>query len=388
MKTIGRSVFRGRGLAAFHEDRGGAVLMTFGLLLPVVLGLLVLVFSYSRASSYKSGLQSAADSAALATTAAVIANPSMTSDQQQALANLYFANNAPAGAASLGSLTVPTATNFNSTVTTKVQYQGSLPALLNGLLSTSVSVNSTAQGVIPNTSGGASGNTTYGGYVAAWGDPHINAANGSTYYVSCAQPIGSWYNMLSDSGIEVNVSCEHEAYYNEDVMRHYSVVLGGHVIALDAPAPTETIDPNTGSVVISYDPATAWFGQVTIDGVLYPAQMGTQTYLNGAVSVNTTDVTNFYQQDNSVTFTPPGGNYRIVISFQQLGMGVINVWATNAGLCGVPGGILGSTIAGINDANSLDFQVAGPTATSFQYSWGSCATAAVAPGAGSAHLIR
>ena len=124
MKTIGRSVFRGRGLAAFHEDRGGAVLMTFGLLLPVVLGLLVLVFSYSRASSYKSGLQSAADSAALATTAAVIANPSLTSDQQQALANLYFANNAPAGAASLGSLTVPTATNFNSTVTTTVQYQG------------------------------------------------------------------------------------------------------------------------------------------------------------------------------------------------------------------------------------------------------------------------
>ena len=55
------------------------------------------------------------------------------------------------------------------------------------------------------------------------------------------------------------------------------------MIALDAPAPTETIDPNTGSVVISYDPATAWFGQVTIDGVLYPAQIGTQTYLNGCL---------------------------------------------------------------------------------------------------------
>lgn len=373
---------------SFAQNSGGAVLMTFGLLLPIIIALFALVMSYSRATTYKSALQSAADSAALATTKAVIANPSMSSSQQQALANLYFTNNAPAGAMAAGSLTVPTATNFNSTVTTKVSYQGALPALFSGLLSTNVNVSSTAQGVISNGST-ATGNTTYSAYVSAWGDPHVNAADGTQYYVSCATPIGSWYNMLGDAGVQINFSCEHENYYNEDVMRQYSILVNGHVISISAPAPTESQDPVTGAWTISYDPTTAWFGQVTIDGVANPAQMGTQTYLNGAVTVNTTDVINYYQQDNSIVITPPGGVYSIQISFQPLAMGVINVWATNAGLCGVPGGILGSTIAGIDDNNAQDFSVSGATATSFQYSWSSaCATNNGTAAASVARLIK
>ncbi len=333
---------RRRIFTSFAHHSSGAVLMTFGLLLPIFVALFALVMSYSRGTTYKSALQSAADSAALATTKAVIANPSMSSSQQQALANLYFTNNAPAGAMAAGSLTVPTATNFNSTVTTTVSYQGVLQGLFGGLLSTNVSVSSTAQGVISNGST-ATGNTTYSAYVSAWGDPHINAADGRQYYVSCSTPIASWYNMLSDAGVQVNTSCEHENYYNEDVMRKYSILMNGHVISISAPAPTEVQDPATGAWTISYDPTTAWFGQVTIDGVTNPAQMGTQSYLNGAVTVSTTDMTNYYQQDNSIVITPPGGVYRIQISFQPLAMGVIDVWASNAGLCGVPGGILGST---------------------------------------------
>ncbi len=372
--------------SSFARDDGGAVLIIFGFALPVIVGLLALVMSYSRATAYRSQLQGAADTAALATTKAVMANPSMNSSEQQTLASLYFTNNAPAGATSIGTLTVPTATNFNSTVTTTVSYQGSIPALFGGLGSSNVTVASTAQGVI---SGGSTptGATTYNAAVGAWGDPHINAADGTTYYVSCATPLGSWYNMLSDSGVEVNMSCEHENYYNADVMRQFRIVMNGHVISLNAPAPNEAYV--NGGWQISYDPTTAWFGQVTIDGVVYPALLGTQSYLDGGVTVNTTDMINFYQQDNSVTIKSPEGVYNVVISFQPLAMGVISVSAANSGLCGVPGGILGSTIAGIDDSNALDFMVAGPTATSFQYGWSStCASINGTAAASVAKLIK
>jgi len=363
-------------LRQFKTDASGQITVIFGLMLPVLLLSTAFAIDLGRTMRYRSEVQSAADSAALAATTAVMANASANATQ---IATTYFQQNAPAGATTSGTVTV-TPSNYNNTVTTTVQYSGTAGSAFNDKLGI-VNVTSTATSAQPK--------TQYSGYGNVWGDPHVDGADNVNFYLACAKPSGSWYNLLSDAGLQVNVSCVHDTIWNYDAMQTFSVVLRdpalvNHVVTISAPPPTEaasTANTQNDSLAV-YDAKTAWFGQITIDGVSYPATMGTHSYLNGAVVVHTTDLTNFYQSDNYVVITTP--TYTLNISFMVLAEGTIYVTATNAGLCGAPGGFLGQTFSGVNDSNGADFLVSGPTAQSTQFLWSTCTTDTQK----TAHLIK
>ena len=64
------------------------------------------------------------------------------------------------------------------------------------------------------------------------------------------------------------------------------------------------------------------------------------------------------------------------------------ITATNAGACGVPGGALGATLAGVDDTTTSDFSVSGPTATTYQFGWSTCSAWVNNSKASIAHLIK
>ena len=286
---------RGRA-AGFFRDEGGASALMFTLSLPVVLLAIAVAIDYTNASRFKTRIQAAADAASLAATEAVAQNPNaanLSLDQvtqiAQPIADAFFTANAPPGAS--GQPTV-TPSYYNSTVTVEVGYQGTAPSNFGALLGYSgftANTSSTAQAVVGEKSGSGSGSgsvssvgaTHYSGYGVIGGDPHVYGFNNNDYYVACTQPgQTTWINVLSDSGIEINASCVYNTYFAMDSLQTVTILLGSHVITTTAALPQV---PYEGGP-ITYNAATAWFGQVTIDGVTYPAIKGTRTLLNQAVT--------------------------------------------------------------------------------------------------------
>ena len=216
-------------------------------------------------------------------------------------------------------------------------------------------------------SGSSVGATHYSGYGVIGGDPHVYGFDNNDYYLACTQQgQTTWINVLSDAGIEINASCVYNTYFALDSFQTVTILLGSHVITTTAALPEV---PYEGGP-ITYNAATAWFGQVTVDGVTYPAIRGTRTLLNQSVTNGSltviqyvTDTTNFYFVDNAIYINTPV--YNITLSYQDLAMADLWITATNAGACGVPGGALGATLAGVDDAASADYTVSGPTATTY-----------------------
>jgi len=373
-----RAARRG-GAGGFARNEGGASAVMFALSLPVVLLAIAVAIDYSNASRFKTRVQAAADAASLAATEAIAQNPNgangKTVEQYaQQVANGFFAANAPPGAS--GTPTV-TASSYNSTVTTTVAYQGTAPSNFGALLGYSgmtADASATAQAVVGESSKSNVGATHYSGYGVIGGDPHVYGFDNNDYYLACTQPgQTTWINVLSDSGIEINASCVYNTYFAMDSLQTVTILLGSHVISTTAALPSVPYEYGP----ITYNAATAWFGQVTIDGVTYPAVKGTRTLLDQAVTNGSltviqyvSDTTNFYFVDNAIYINTPV--YNITLSYQDLAMADLWITATNAGACGVPGGALGATLAGVDDATGGDFTVSGATATTYQFGWSTC----------------
>ncbi len=376
--------------SGFIPDERGATAVIFAGALPVVLLAMAVAIDYTNSSRFKTRIQAAADAASLAATEAIAQHPNGAnglSVEQYAtqVANGYFTANAPPGAT--GAPTV-TATSYNSTVTTAVSYQGTAPSNFGVALGYSgftTNTSSTAQAVVGETTGGGNhvGATHYSGYGVIGGDPHVYGFDNNDYYLACSQAGQTpWINVLSDAGIEINASCVSAVYFGMDALQTVSILLGSHVVSTYAPSPQVPYQYGP----ITYNAATAWFGQVTIDGVTYPAIPGYRTFLNGAVAQWVTDTTHFYFVDNAIYINY--GPYNITLSYQNNAMADLWITATNAGACGVPGGALGATLAGVDDATSGDFTVSGPTATTYQFGWSACPAWVNNSAASVVHLIK
>jgi hypothetical protein len=97
-----------------------------------------------------------------------------------------------------------------------------------------------------------------------------------------------------------------------------------------------------------------------------------QSVPNGTITVTqyVSDTTNFYFVDNAIYISTPV--YNITLSYQDLAMADLWITAANAGACGVPGGALGATLAGLDDTTGGDFTVSSATATTYQFGWSAC----------------
>jgi len=347
-----------KGVASrFTHSNSGNVAVIFGLtLLPIVLTVGASL-DYARIGLAKQRLQAAATQTTVSQT------------QRQALANNVVQSNLGTLANAINASVTETdgtgnySVSASANIPTTVMRIARIPSRT--IYATATAVPASVTPV-----------TYYAGNGSVAGDPHIAGADGASGYLSCTSPSGSWYNLLSDSGVEVNVSCASYPGDKLDVLQSFSILVGTHVISLYAPQPTFDSAGNA-----SYDPSTAWFGAITIDGVTYPPVIGAHSYLGGLIKTNITDLTNFYASDNMIHINT--GVYNIFITYDEYAMGDINITATNAGGCGVPGGFWGGTLAGRDDYNGIDFLVSGPTAKAPEFYWGKCE-----PTTTSVHLVK
>jgi len=250
-------------------------------------------------------------------------------------------------------------------------YQTSYPTLVSGLLGgagTLVTVSATATAAVSGS--GSSLDFTYAGTGGIWGDPHMNDADGtSTMFTGCVTTPRSWYAALSDAGIQINFSCDWSTRWNAEAITDISIVIGNHVISTQSTQPTIS-----GNNVENYN-GVGWVGAVTIDGVTYNPGLGWTSYLGGMVQSDINDLTPG-KEDNYVDITYVNGatTYNITITYDPDQNAALWITATKAGACGVPGGIWGATLAGVDDNNSVvGFQVASATATMPQFNWSTCA---------------
>ena len=386
---------------SFRADKRGNVASMFALASPAMLIALAGAVDYSNTVSMKQQIQSAADSAALASnvaiTQSIVAGNQITMSQAQTVATNYFNTNAPAAAvSSQRSFNVTPNVSSSGVITTQISYSGAPASLLNGLLGApnTLTANATASSQVSNTA--ATGSGTYGGAGYVLGDPHVIGANGVDTYFACAQPSGSWYNMLSDSQLQINVDCVTNNLFAMDAIQDMTTLIGSHTLQLTSVNPVFTGATHwmqNGEMYGSYQtvtyPTGSWVGDVMIDGVKYSATAGTNTYLNDttnniSITVSVGRPGTASSQYNYVTIKT--AKYTVNELYYNVGMGYIAISAKNAGACGVPGGIWGGTLAGVNDGNGQDFLVSNQYYKSYQYYWTNCQ--AVATNAQSTHLTQ
>jgi Flp pilus assembly protein TadG len=388
--------------SSFRRNTRGNVASMFALASPVMLIALAAAVDYSNTVSTKQKIQSAADSAALASNVAlvnsIVAGNQITYTQARTIATNYFNANAPAAAVTgETSLTVNPNVSSSGTVTTQVTYTGTPASLLNGYLGSSNTLTSNATATSQVTDSAATGSGSFSGAGYVLGDPHVIGADGVDTYFACASPSGSWYNMLSDSNIEINVNCVTNTLFDMDAILDITTLVGTHTLQLTSVNATFTGashymcgDEMCGTYnTVTYPPGS-WVGAVTVDGVSYPApsRSGNTTVLNDTtqgvkVVVTVGQPGTASSQSNYVTVTTT--DYTISEMYYNVGMGYIAISAQNAGTCGVPGGIWGGTLAGVDDGNGSDFLVSSQTYKSYQFYWSSCE--AVASG-GTPHLTQ
>jgi len=374
----------------FAKQSGGNVVTLFALSTPLLLVAMAGAVDYSNAVSTKQRVQAAADSAVLAAniaiTNSIAAGNQISIAAAQTIATNYFNTNAPANAVSAETSFSATSTIANGVVTTNVSYQGAPASLMNGFLggSNTIMANAAATSTLGNTAASGAGQYAGSGYVL--GDPHVLGADGSDTYFTCASPSGSWYDLLSDSQFEINANCVVNSLFDMDAILDITTLLGTHTLQLTSVNPTFTGathwmcgDEMCGSYQTVTYPAGSWVGDVTIDGVYYPAMAGTNVYLadkseNVTVTVTIGQPGVASSQYNYVTIATP--NYTVSEFYYNVGMGYISLSENNAGQCGVPGGIWGGTLAGVDDGNGADFLVPSQSYKTTQFYWTNCETVA------------
>lgn len=375
-------------LRSFVTDAGGNFTMMFALTAPLLIGVFTIAFGYSQTVTLNQEAQASADAAALAATAAIgasiEASGSMTPAQAETIATNYFIANAPpeivAGQTTLSATTTVT----NGVVTTTLNYVGIPNTMVSGILGSALTVDVTAVSseTITSTTTTPTGKDAGTGYI--YEDPVVQGANGDYWFMdTCDVSHATWYNMLSDTNIEINANCDGNQYQSE--LYQFTVLVGTHVISVTPQLNAELWDSNP----VIYINQEAWTGAVTVDGVSYaaPTQSGTTSLVN--------------DQTNNVTVNlvvgQPGvigssanyilvktANYSITIAYDSdddgswnFGLAAINFSATNAGACGTPGGVWGQTLSTAgNDSNFGDFSVASSTTKTSQFSR-TCSTTTV-----------
>jgi len=350
-------------------DQRGTTAIAFAAVLPVLVACLGISIDYGRAVRLQDDLKAAADASALAAT--VAAGDGMPIADAITVGKTKWAANAAKIFASVPPPNI-SIDDSNGMVTTTVNYKGDLGTTFAKILGTdklNVSGLSVAQASINTTT------THYSGNGDVWGDPHLDGADG--YHIGFMCPRPYWYDMLSDSGIQVNVACTHLTsgpYPNTDIITDMEMVLGTHTISMHNVPP----DPNLGA-----RDNRIWHGEVTIDGTVYNPTSTTAlaTWPEGAVWDNIVDGGHpaGYANDHLTVETP-----QYVIQFYFNPSGDVTFSAASAGSCGVPGGLWGETLGGINDttksttnSNDVDasaFEVASGSSTSTPFSHAPCAT--------------
>ena len=379
-----RAAFCDRVRRRFCNDRRGNVAIMFVLAIVPMLGLGGGVVDYSIANGVKSRLQTAADTAALAATSSVL-NGGTTDDAQAAAIQIFLANLIGINGQLVNGLTtLPTVSvsNINSVVTTSVSYSGATRTeflRMIGMPTMPITITSGATG---GANIGAAGSGTYYGSGSLSEDPVIRGADGAVAIFMCDYTGRTWYNLLSDAHFQINANCIGNSSWSE--YYKVSILAGTHTISI-APSLTSVSWYGTSQI------GESWMGDIIIDGVAYPAQPGTRTYLTDTtagisvkvvvgqpgvvgsaanyalITTPTYSVSVAYDTDNVVD-----GSTGKIATF---GFSNIQIAAQNAGLCGVPGGTWGGTLGRINDFNANDFIVSGPTSQSSQFNW-NCTSAA------------
>lgn len=343
-------------LVRLGSESGGNVAMMFGMSMFAIVAASAAAIDLAQTNQFKRQLSQAADSVALAAASSVGQGASIASATTEGQ-SLWQANTANVQG-SFGSPAIAISSSAGI-VNATVNYSGCVPTTFGqviGITQLCASGASAAQV-------GQSTTVTYSGSGEVWGDPHSDGADGSHNTFMCPGAT-NWYNLLSDSGIEVNVNCA-PWVNNVDYMDALTVMLGSHVIQI-VQGP---LDSN-GVPVAPY-----WFGQVTIDGTTYNPGLGSTNYLNGAVTANIGELSNPANQAvDNITITTP--QYTIVIFFSG-GVGYVTITATNVGGCEKPGGIWGQTLSanGNEDMNSADFLMPSETATGQEFGRSACALA-------------
>ena len=214
-----------------------------------------------------------------------------------------------------------------------------------------------------------------------WGDPHVYQANGNDIYLNGCNT-GSWYNLLSDSGIEVNVTCQPWGGSGPTVITEFSLVLGSHVFTMTYP--NNALQSVGWGVWAGYDPI------FTVDGVVQDGVPSSPTpYLDGQVTYGSQFVVDTMQgiNQNMAAMTVNTSQYQLVMAFTYGGF--VQITASGSGRCGTPGGFWGQSLAGYTDYDAggeikaADYKVSGPSATVAAFGVSGCSKGVL-----SARLIK
>ena len=350
-------------------DKRGSTGIMFGLLLMPAVFMLGICIDYSRTVTVKRQLQSAADAALTAGVAAAAYGASTTNAQTTA-SNVWSSNVAQIAG---GQTSVPapliSISNTNGLVSGQLNYSATQKTTFAGLMrqsNISLSGQVGAQASVTTTRTNASSGLS--GSAGAVADPHIWGPDSSGWAMSC--PTGNWYNLLSDTSIEVNVYCI-EPGADAEFINKFAVVLGDQTFMISIPEWNWTGGNDQfggtwvpGQVYVNGSPENLTYGQTT---TLYSGTYGTVTYAYMSKDFNNMD-------SNVLTVTTPV--YTMTMNFPHAVMGsgrsaynqqnggMFNVTATGAGTCGTIGGEVGQTFdTAADDINAADFKVASAYAT-------------------------
>lgn len=395
-----------RRALAFSSSSSGATAVVFAVAAVPAMAFIGVTIDYANGVRAQAALQAAADSAALAGAAAIKQHQSTDTASQLARSTLManLANLAPS--ATVQDVKSSTENNTGSTtISARLAFTGQFMRMLR-VPDMQLTAQATAQAYLAET---AVNGHLYSGGGAIYGDPEINFANGAVGFIDC--PPGNWYSALSDSGIQVNFSCQ-TGVGGYNYIRDATVLVGDHVIRYSAYQGSET--QYTMSQVGYYD--KAWPAKIVIDGVddvppnsvyhapwlSYPPARTVIDDDSGKVSI--TPVNDAYVNlartgDYSYSYiTVESGPYKVRLAFVN-GDGAIDFTAANAGMCGIPGGAWGSSLSGRNVGHTqpygggysqiASYQVTSAATKSPQFYWSrTCARTAAINNAGVAHLIK
>ncbi len=374
-----------RRIRRFRDDKSGNVAIMFSISLIPIVGLTGFGVEYARTDSAHSKVQAAVDAAALAATSAALKGGT-TAAAQAAATQVFLADvSSINGLLNNSSVTpVVAVSKANNVVSTTVSYSGAVNSVFSGLFGAATTPLTVHASAIGGANIAASGSGSYYGSGSLSEDPVIVGADGSWSLFMCDYSGNTWYNLLSDAGIQINANCTGNSSWSE--YYKVSILAGAHTISL-APGLTSVSWYGTSQI------GESWMGAITIDGVAYAAQSGNNTYLVDAAAGITVKVVVGQpgvvgSAANYALITTP--HYSVSVAYDSdddvdgltgkaatFGFANIQIAAQNAGQCGVPGGTWGGKLGRVDDFNANDFIVSGPTSQSSQFSW-SCTSAAQA----------
>ncbi|MDE2363058.1 MAG: hypothetical protein KGM42_10310 [Hyphomicrobiales bacterium] len=401
-------------ISRFLAGSNGSVALAFALAAPVFMSAVGASVDYARLTTAKSEFQSAVDAAALASAAAVRngLDPSVaTSIAQQTLIGNLGNRATIVGSPQVDIQTMGTQNNVT------VSVSGNISLLFGkfvGIPNMPVQTSSTAQAITGPTAS-ASWALNLNGAGGVVGDPHFTFTNAAGVGVSFTSPcVGdSWYNVLSDGGVQWNSRCLADG--TSLFFEGSQLKIGGHTISY-MPYKSSSFSVRPGHVDWYTDDCVSVFSSKLQTGYCGFAQPATliidgQTidptaspYVGQSIFTPLNDTTNGVVITVQMSAYPipayygapaaPIANYLAVdirTPQYEIGLTLPNgfqdafVAVTNAGMCGTPGGYFGSFVNNAPAPSITPFTISDPSFVGAQYAWTpSCANS----GGRIAHLVQ